>query len=425
MLRKIYLRGVVAVLLIAALAQTGHTQLKPVQASPVLVQSKPTPAPTQIQPKAAQASPVLVQPKPAESAVAFTVAPELYWHSQREAEAMLGQARLQFKVSGEGPIVVDQQPGPRTQMPVGASVAIVLGQPQLLLAAEPVKADINKDVAFTANLEPPLPKATPVTIYAYVPPRLQASYTYFWGDNLQTGPTDQTNPSHPYGAAGTYNATATAQIGNYQIKSNPVTITVPAPTQVTPTYRITLKVQPQIVDVGEDVNANITVEPSPAPGTTYKFDWGDGKQEVRTVPNASHQYSVARKHAVHSTVTIDNQQFHSNPVAVTIKTPPVVQPEQPKPEPQPNRWPLIVGVVVAVVLLIAGYRLIRRGQKLPLPHLPHGLSITSKRGTIQHEIRNAEKIRKAVGVRIVPGCTSSTSMTPSGGIIKKRSASNA
>jgi PKD repeat protein len=302
-----------------------------------------------------------------------------------------------------------------------------MGQPQLLLAAEPVKADINTGVAFTATLEPPLPKATPVTVLAYVPSRLQASYTYFWGDNSQIGPTDQTNPTHPYGAAGTYNATATAQVGNYQIKSNPVTITVPAPTQVTPTYRVTLKVQPQIVDIGQDVNAYITVEPSPAPGTTYKFDWGDGKQEVRTAPNASHQYSVARKRAVHSTVTIDNQQFHSNPVAITVKAAPVAQPEQPKPEPQPNRWPLIVGVVVAVVLLIIvmGYRLIRRGQKLPLPHLPHGLSITSKRGIIQHEIRNAEKIRKVVGVRIVSGCTSSASMTPSGGIIKKRSASNA
>lgn len=413
----------VAVLLIAALPAAA--QLKAAQASPVLVQPRPTPTPAQIQPKAAQASPVLVQQNPAASAVAFTVVPGLYWHSQREAEVMLEQAHLQFKVSGEGPIVVSQEPLPGARIIAGSPVAITMGQPQLSLSAEPLRADINKDVAFTANLEPPLPKATPVTTYAYVPSRLQANYTYLWGDNSQTGPTDQTNPSHPYGAAGAYNAMATAQIGNYQIKSNPVTITVPAPTQVTSTYRITLKVQPQIVDVGQDVNASITVEPSPAPGTTYKFDWGDGKQEVRTVANASHQYSVARRSAVHSTVTIDNQQFHSNPVAVTIKAVPVAQPEQPTPEPQPSRWPLIVGVVVAVILLAAGYRLIRRGQKSPLPHLPHGLSITSKRGIIQHEIRNAEKIRKVAGVRIVSGCTSSASMAPSGGIVKKRSASNA
>ena len=425
MLRKIYLRGVVAVLLVATLAQAGLAQVKLAQANPVLVQSKPAPTPAQIQPKAAQVSPVLVQQNPATSAVTLTAVPELYWHSQRDAEAMLGQAHLQFKVSGEGPIVVNQEPLPGTKIIAGSPVAITMGQPQLLLAADPIKAEINKDIAFTATLEPPLPRTTPVTTYAYVPSRLQASYSYFWGDNSQTGPTDQIKPAHPYSAAGTYNAVATAQIGNYQIKSNPVTITVPAPTQVTPAYRITLKVQPQIVDVGQDVNASIVVEPPPAPGTTYKFDWGDGKQEVRTVANASHQYSVARKHAVHSTVTIDNQQFHSNPVAVTIKAAPVAQPQQPTPEPQPNRWPLIVGIVVALVLLIAGYRLIRRDQKPALPHLPHGLSITSKHGTIQHEIRNAEKIRKVAGVRIVSGCTSSTSMTPSSGIIKKRSASNA
>jgi PASTA domain len=418
LLSKIYSRGLTALLLLfvfltATIAASAQRQPNQIKASPVLVQTKPTP------------NPALVQLNRAESAVAITVVPELYWHSQREAEVTLQQTRLQFKVSGEGPIVVSQEPLPGTKAPAGSAVAITLGQPQLLLSADPLSAKINTDVSFTATLEPPLPKATTVTTYAYVPSRLQARYTYLWGDNSQIGPINQDTQPHQYGSAGTYNAVATALVGNYQIKSNPVTITIPNPTQVTPAYKISLKVEPQVADVGQDVRASIAVEPSPGPGTTYRFDWGDGKQEVRSSPDATHQYQPpARKRAIHATVTINNHEFHSNPVAIAIRTVPVGPAEQPGPEPTPSRWPLIVGIVVAIILLAAGYRLFRRGRKSPLQHLPPGLSITSKRGVIQHEIRNPEKIRKVAGVRIVSGCTSSTSMTPPGGI-KKRSASNA
>lgn len=359
--------------------------------------------------------------------VAETVVPELYWHTQRDAEVMLAQAHLQFKLSAEpeGSIVVNQEPPPGSRVVSRSTVTITLGQPQLLLSADQLRAAINTNVNFTASLEPPLPQTTGAVAMAYIPPRLYAAYTFYWDDSSQTGPVTQATLPHHYGVPKTYNVFATAQVGNYQIKSNLVSITIPEPNPVTPSYAVNVRVEPRTVNVGDKVKATVETTPPPPPETSYKIDWGDGVQEVHNSPIATHTYSPpTRKRAVHATVTVANRDFHSNAIAVEVRTPPEpVQPDQPKSTPF-NPWPWIIGIVVGIGVLAGIYKLIRRGPKLPL-HLPQGLSITSSRGQIQQEIHHAEQIGKTAGIRFISGCTSSVTMTPQSGIARKRSTTNA
>lgn len=362
-------------------------------------------------------------------AVTETVVPELYWHTQRDAEAMLVQTHLQFKVmeEGQGSIVVSQEPPPGSRVQSGSTVTITLGQPQLLLSADQLQAAINTNINFTATLEPPRPQTTaPVgAMAAYIPPKLQTNYTFYWDDNSQTGPAPQEKQSHSYTDPKTYNVFATAQVGNYQIRSNPVSVTVPEPTPVTPSYAVNLRIEPRIVDVGNEVKATIDTTPPAGPDAAYKFDWGDGTQEVRSSPTATHTYSPpAHRRAVHATVTIAGRDFHSNAIAVEVRTPP--EPVQQQPQPTPvDPWPWIIGIVIGIGAVVGIYKLIRRRPKLPLRHLPQGLSIVGSRGQVWHEIRHAEQIGKSPGVRFISGCTSTASMTPQGGSTRKRSTSHA
>jgi hypothetical protein len=365
--------------------------------------------------------------------VSETAVPELYWQTQREAEVMLLQAHLQFKLSGqaEGPIVVNQEPQPGSRVVSGSIVTITLGQPQLLLSAEPLKAAANTNINFTAALEPPLPQTTaPVTMAAYIPPRLQATYTFYWDDSpqissSQISPASQAEETHRYASPKTYNVFATAQVGSYQIKSNLVTVTVPEPTPVTPSYTVNVRVEPRTVNVGDKVKATMETTPPPPPEASYKFDWGDGTRDVNSSPTATHTYSPpGRKRAVHATLTVNNRDFHSNAIAVEVRTPAEpIQPELVMPTPF-NPWPWIIGIIVGVGILAGIYKFIRRGSKLPL-HLPQGLSIIASHGQIQHEIHHAEQIGKTAGIRFISGCTSSVTMTPQSGIISKRSTSHA
>lgn len=461
MLRRLHPRTLALLLLIAASAAAVRSQtVRPnptpapsparakaaIAGNPALVQARPetainkaastqpapaTPTPT---PSAASAkaavNPAILQGRPGE-VVAETVVPELYWHTQRDAEVMLAQAHLQLKLSAEpeGSIVVNQEPLPGNKVVTGSTVTITLGQPQLLLSADQLRAAINTNINFTATLEPPLPQTTaPVETAAYIPPRLQATYTFYWDDSpqissSQISPTSQTEQIHRYAAPKTYNVYATAQIGSYQIKSNLVSITIPEPNPVTPSYAVNVRVEPRTVNVGDKVKATVETTPPPPPETSYKIDWGDGVQEVHNSPIATHAYSPpARKRAVHATVTVANRDFHSNAIAVEIRTPPEpVQPEKPPPF---NPWPWIIGVVVGIGVSVGLYKLIRRGPKLPL-YLPQGLSITSSRGQIQNEIHHAEQIGKTAGIRFISGCTSSVTMTPQSGIVRKRSTTHA
>lgn len=389
----------------------------------------PTPTPSGTNAKTA-VNPAILQGRPGE-VVAETVVPELYWHTQRDAEVMLAQAHLQFRLSGpaEGPIVVHQEPLPGNKVVTGSPVLITLGQPQLLLSADQLRAAINTNINFTATLEPPLPQTTGAVAMAYIPPRLYAAYTFYWDDSpqissSQAGATSQAEQTHRYAAPKTYNVYATAQIGSYQIKSNLVSITIPEPNPVKPSYAVNVRVEPRTVNVGDKVKATVETTPPPPPEASYKIDWGDGAQEVHNSPIATHAYSPpARKRAVHATVTVANRDFHSNAIAVEVRTRP--EPVQPEPKPMPfNFWPWIIGVVVGIGVSVGLYKLIRRGPKLPL-HLPQGLSITSSRGQIQQEIHHAEQIGKTAGIRFISGCTSSVTMTPQSGIARKRSTTHA
>lgn len=422
MLRRLHPRTLALLLLIAASAVPTCSQTAP---------ANPTPAPSAGTNAKTAVNPGILQGRPGE-VVAETVVPELYWHTQRDAEVMLAQAHLQLKLSAEpeGSIVVNQEPLPGNKVVTGSPVVITLGQPQLLLSADQLRAAINTNINFTATLEPPLPQtAAPVETAAYIPPRLQATYTFYWDDSpqissSQTGATSQAEQTHRYDAPKTYNVYATAQIGSYQIKSNLVSITIPEPNPVTPSYTVNVRVEPRTVNVGDKVKATVETTPPPPPEASYKIDWGDSVQEVHNSPIATHTYSPpARKRAVHATVTVANRDFHSNAIAVEVTTPP--EPAQP-PKPMPfNPWPWIIGIVVGIGVLAGIYKLIRRGPKLPLPHLPQGLSITGSRGQIQHEIHHAEQIGKTAGIRFISGCTSSVTMTPQSGIARKRSTTHA
>lgn len=430
MLRNFHLRAFTLFLLLAAFLSAACSQTAP--AKTTLSPSAAKAASTQPSPAKSKWNPAILQGTQDGAAVSETDVPELYWHTQREAEAMLAQAHLQFKVMGEaeGPIVVSQEPPPGSRVQSGSTVIITLGQPQLLLSADPLKAAINTNINFTAKLEPPLPQKTPVgtdTIAAYNPPKLQANYTFYWDDNSQTGPTPQEKQPHSYTAPKTYNVFATAQVGNYQIKSNLVSITVPEPTPVTPptpttlSYAVNLQVSPHTVIVGNKVKATVETTPPPGPDAAYKFDWGDGTQDVRSSPTATHTYPPpARWRAVQATVTVAGHDFHSNAISVEVRTP--TEPGQPEPPPPPfNPWPWIVGIVVGVGVLVGIYKLIRRGPKLPQRHLPQGISITGSRGQVRHEIRHAEQINKTPGIRFISGCTSAVSTTAQNGTTRKRS----
>src|SRR5215471_19762897 len=86
----------------------------------------------------------LQQPGISESAL--TVVPELYWQMERSAVARLAESHLQAAVSRqtETGIVIGQSPPPGTQVKIGTTVSITIGQPQLLLTAIPTTVKINQ-----------------------------------------------------------------------------------------------------------------------------------------------------------------------------------------------------------------------------------------------------------------------------------------
>ncbi|HEY6967871.1 MAG TPA: PASTA domain-containing protein [Candidatus Angelobacter sp.] len=364
--------------------------------------------------------------QPGVNETTLTTVPELYWQDERTAIGRLEESHLRAMVppQTETGIVISQTPAPGTQVKIGTAVSITIGEPQLVLKASAPSVKINQNVEFTATLEPPLPSSLTTARESVRP---QARYTFNWDDNTQTGPTASDNSPHSYSAARAYNVSAKVQIGNFSLASNVVTVTVENPVQP-PSYRVNLKVAPTKIETGGQVVASATVTPEPPLGTSYIFSWGDGKRDTSQSPTAPHEYGPpAKRHLVQVFVNINGAEIRSNPVVIDVTAP---LPPGPGPTPQPTGWPtwqIVVAVAVAVLILGGAYKLIRSKKSAPAPqppHVPESLSVIAKPGPIHYTIQKPEAIRARPSVGIRSGCTIQTSLKPTEGIARKRSASN-
>ena len=343
--------------------------------------------------------------------------PELYWLTSAEAGAVLQKYRLRAELPGaQTGVVISQNPQQGARVPLGTPVTITLGQPQLSLSTAQSVAKINEDITFVLNLEPAPPRTT------------LARYAFNWNDGTNSASTDAAAMAHRFNNPGTYDISATALVGSFQISSNQLTVTVESATPVTVSYKVVLQANPSSAEVGQPVQATAFVSPAPGAGVDYTFEWGDGSQPVRQQsPDATHTYnSPPGTHLVQVLVSINGKVVRSIPVQISISAAPITTSDGKKPW---QTWEIAVAIAIVLVVLVAGFSFFRsRSPKpSPAPHpspLPASVSVTGGFGVPTHVIQHPEQINKKPSLRIRAGSISSVSMEPSQLVAKRRSASN-
>jgi len=141
-----------------------------------------------------------------------------------------------------------------------------------------------------------------------------ASYSWNFGD--ATSSTAQ-NPSHTYGAAGSY--TVTLRVTDNQGAQSPTTsrtVTVAAANQA-PTANFTFSCSA--------LTCSFTSTSSDPDGTISAYSWAFGDGATSTVQNPSHTYTAGGSYTVTLTVT-DNQAATSAPTSRTVGVTPPNQP---------------------------------------------------------------------------------------------------
>lgn len=343
--------------------------------------------------------------------------PELSWLTSAEAGAVLQKYRLRPELPGaQSGVVISQNPQQGVRVPLGTPVTITLGQPQLSLSAAQSVAKINEDLTFVLNLEPAPPRTT------------LAHYAFNWNDGTNSASTDATAMAHRFNNPGTYDISATAQVGTDRIFSNQLTVTVESATPPTVSYKVVLQANTNSAEVGQPVQATAFVSPAPGAGVDYTFEWGDGSQPVRQQsPDATHTYnSPPGTHLVQAMVSINGKVVRSIPVQISITAATITTSDGKN---QIPTWEIAVVVAIILIVLMGGFRLFRSRlpRRSPEPHsspLPVSVSITGGFGVPTHVIQHAEQINKKPSLRIRAGSISSVSMEPSQVVAKKRSASN-
>jgi PKD repeat protein len=157
------------------------------------------------------------------------------------------------------------------------------------------------------------------------------SWSWRFGDG---GTSSSPNPSHTYGAAGTYTVqlTVTDDKGATGSASHAVTVTAPPPPN-----------QPPVADFSPsctNLQCSFTDGSSDPDGRVVSWSWRFGDGGTAASPNPSHTYGSAGTYTVQLTVTDDKGATGSTSQSVTVTAPP-----------PPNRPPNVIAGDAQRVLL--------------------------------------------------------------------------
>jgi PKD repeat protein len=140
-----------------------------------------------------------------------------------------------------------------------------------------------------------------------------APYTYSWsfGDGASS---PAQNPSHTYGAAGSYHVVLTVTDANHvTVSATPITIAVTAP----PT--VFASASPRTGDSPMSVTFSVTTTGGLAP-YAYAWDFGDGSRDTSAGP--THTYAAAGAYTASVSVTDATGVTATSTVGVTVNPPP-------------------------------------------------------------------------------------------------------
>ncbi|NIM10963.1 MAG: PKD domain-containing protein [Candidatus Aminicenantes bacterium] len=176
---------------------------------------------------------------------------------------------------------------------------------------------VSKDVTVSSPNQPPTADFTYTTNNLTVnftdqssdPDGTIQSWSWNFGDG---GTSTAQNPSHTYGAAGTYNVTLTVTDNDGATDSVSKNVTVSSANQP-PTADFTYTT--------DGLTANFTDQSSDPDGTIQGWSWNFGDGGTSTAQNPSHTYGAAGTYTVTLTVTDNEGATDSVSKNVTVTTP--------------------------------------------------------------------------------------------------------
>jgi PKD repeat protein len=188
------------------------------------------------------------------------------------------------------------------------SISVALAQPNVAISTSPSAPIPGTTVQFNSNATTYFPGSGP------------ASFAWTFGDG---GVSALANPTHSYGAVGTYGVGLSVTDNKGRTGTGSATVTVVAVTPpASPIAAFTFSPpNPGVLAATNNVNfdAGTSQRPSGAAITNYRWNFGDGSAVLNTgVATTSHLYTVAGTYSVSLIVTDTNGLTGSITGSVTV-----------------------------------------------------------------------------------------------------------
>jgi PASTA domain-containing protein/PKD domain-containing protein len=191
--------------------------------------------------------------------------------------------------SGDPGTILSQSPAPHAFVNRGTSVKVEVVPDKLVLTITSNRIRVADQVSVQASL---------------FPPRTDALYTFFWGDNSRADETDQPNASHLYHKANPHyqvSASVADPGGKGKVTSDPVEVDVEP-------YQVKLKIDPPNPEPGERVTLTAELDPHPsklaASPTEYMFSFAGETGEWKTGSEDTHTYDEAGSYPISVSVKL-------------------------------------------------------------------------------------------------------------------------
>jgi hypothetical protein len=193
-------------------------------------------------------------------------------------------------------------------------------------------------VNLIANARSLVPGETVTFTAQLAPPQRAAEYQFDFGDRTPGVTSNQPRALHTYQQDGNYSVRVAVTANDKQAQSPVLGITVHDVV-----YAVSLRVSPQIAHTGQTVDFEAEALPQ-VPETTrpeYIFYFGDGSNpRFSATPVVQHTYANAKAYQATVILVADHgHKIPSDPVEVSIATPPLPPSEQQYPQTQTRQQP--------------------------------------------------------------------------------------